>query len=156
GSRARRRCRARTRAIRCRARAHRRDLPAPRPCLSDRRLLAGVPKGPAPQSCAGVLPALAAHRDQQPRQIDLIMWSTLRSSACTRGASPTRAAPCPPPLPPDDCAVPNELVPGVSGLTPVVPLLNPVVPEVVPVSAVGPELEVPVPWPWAEIETSMT
>src|SRR5207244_8330896 len=80
------------------------------------------------QSRTGGVPGLAAGGAQQPRQIDLTVLSTLRSSSWSAGSSPALAAPCPPPPFPDDCAVPSELVPGE--LAPGVLVLEPVVPGV--------------------------
>jgi len=59
---------------------------------------------------------------QQPRQIDPIILSTLASSRSTAGLVPSSGpfwAPLPVPL--DESAVPNELVPGADGLVPKAP-----------------------------------
>src|ERR1700722_4903123 len=69
------------------------------------------------QRCRGRL-----RPDQQPRQIEPIILSTLASSRSMAGLVPSSGpfwGPLPTPF--DESAVPNELVPGVLGLLPKAP-----------------------------------
>jgi hypothetical protein len=60
--------------------------------------------------------------DQQPRQIDPIIFSTFASSRSMAGLVPsTDPFIGPSPMPEDESAVPNELVPGAAALVPKAP-----------------------------------
>jgi len=56
--------------------------------------------------------------DQQPRQIDPIIFSTLASSRSMAGLVPSTGPFIARPEPDDESAVPNELVPGAAALLP--------------------------------------
>ena len=63
-----------------------------------------------------------AHKSQHPRQIDPIILSTFASSRSMAGLVPSSGPFMGPlPMPDDERAVPNELVPGVAGLVPKAP-----------------------------------
>ncbi len=63
-----------------------------------------------------------AHKHQHPRQIDPIILSTFASSRSMAGLVPSSGPFMGPlPIPDDERAVPNELVPGAAGLVPKAP-----------------------------------
>jgi hypothetical protein len=63
-----------------------------------------------------------AHKHQHPRQIDPIILSTFASSLSMAGLVPSSGPFMGPlPMPDDERAVPNELVPGAAGLVPKAP-----------------------------------
>ena len=65
---------------------------------------------------------IAAHKHQHPRQIEPIMLSTFASSRSMAGLVPSSDPFMGPlPMPDDESAVPDELVPGAAGLVPKAP-----------------------------------
>src|ERR1700681_93086 len=65
--------------------------------------------------------AISGRLDQPPRQIDDIILSTFASSRSMAGLVPSRGPFMGWPVPDDESAVPNELVPGAAGLVPKAP-----------------------------------